>query len=359
MLMSRLSLPHLPPPSLAIVCSQLDLSLCTVRVLEATCSLDAMAGSMGSGDSRAKRSTNEDSSAGKDTGDDLVGTKIPANAFLLSSPHKSLVIVAPSEAERDIWLNDISKSIEDLGSTFYGKKRALDFDDLKDIVGNAAILKPYSSAKFCYVCSAKFSLLRTKHHCRKCGNVVCNRCSTRRVPVSVLEGGVGSRGKSEGGTARICDNCCRVVGAFGKDAVNASRLAGFLMMRKGKHRKTWKRYFIIAKQLEDSRRVIEYRETEFSPAKGYISFTGFVFPPLNALHLAKCVCIAVVRLAHAMHTWRQHILRSCMNKSPPTHHLTRRRSTIISHHDILTPHPVWASGPSPLNLGCSSCSRRT
>jgi hypothetical protein len=45
---------------------------------------------------------------------------------------------------------------------------------------------------FCHGCQAKFSVVRRKHHCRRCGNVYCNKCS----PKSPMHSG-----------ARICVRC--------------------------------------------------------------------------------------------------------------------------------------------------------
>ena len=36
----------------------------------------------------------------------------------------------------------------------------------------------------CKACSATFTFFVRKHHCRKCGNIFCNKCSTARVPLS-------------------------------------------------------------------------------------------------------------------------------------------------------------------------------
>mmetsp|Transcript_20448 Transcript_20448/g.37984 ORF Transcript_20448/g.37984 Transcript_20448/m.37984 type:complete len:536 (-) Transcript_20448:14-1621(-) len=40
-----------------------------------------------------------------------------------------------------------------------------------------------SSVQYCNFCSAAFSMLFRKHHCRRCGLVVCSSCSTSRVPL--------------------------------------------------------------------------------------------------------------------------------------------------------------------------------
>lgn len=38
-------------------------------------------------------------------------------------------------------------------------------------------------AKRCMNCERGFGFTRRRHHCRKCGNIFCNICSTSRLPV--------------------------------------------------------------------------------------------------------------------------------------------------------------------------------
>ncbi|KAG5358298.1 Zinc finger FYVE domain-containing protein 26 [Yarrowia sp. B02] len=44
-----------------------------------------------------------------------------------------------------------------------------------------AVWIPDDQASSCYCCQATFSLFNRRHHCRKCGNVVCNSCSTTKT----------------------------------------------------------------------------------------------------------------------------------------------------------------------------------
>ena len=52
----------------------------------------------------------------------------------------------------------------------------------------------------CSICRAEFHLLRRRHHCRKCGQIVCNACSKWRERVTTSYGEV-KKGK------RVCDHC--------------------------------------------------------------------------------------------------------------------------------------------------------
>mmetsp|Transcript_22611 Transcript_22611/g.33065 ORF Transcript_22611/g.33065 Transcript_22611/m.33065 type:complete len:233 (+) Transcript_22611:91-789(+) len=50
----------------------------------------------------------------------------------------------------------------------------------------------------CMVCATKFSFFTRKHHCRGCGNIICNQCSPDRIRI---------REYREYGPVRICRLC--------------------------------------------------------------------------------------------------------------------------------------------------------
>ena len=83
---------------------------------------------------------------------------------------KSFVAVAEDARERDAWLAAIAGA---------AGARALD-----DEAG--ATLAPVwvedSTEDACQVCGAKFTLFFRRHHCRKCGRLVCGPCSAGRLP---------------------------------------------------------------------------------------------------------------------------------------------------------------------------------
>ncbi|OZJ04377.1 hypothetical protein BZG36_03194 [Bifiguratus adelaidae] len=59
-------------------------------------------------------------------------------------------------------------------------------------------------AKDCRRCHRKFGFMLRKHHCRRCGLVVCDRCSTSR---SVLSRSESAAGQAYMRPVRICDKC--------------------------------------------------------------------------------------------------------------------------------------------------------
>jgi pimeloyl-ACP methyl ester carboxylesterase len=69
---------------------------------------------------------------------------------------------------------------------------------------------PDSAATFCVLCAEEFSLLRRKHHCRKCGGVVCDACSLHRLVLGgsgVTVGGTTPVPASPSQPVRVCDAC--------------------------------------------------------------------------------------------------------------------------------------------------------
>ncbi|KAI9266057.1 armadillo-type protein [Sporodiniella umbellata] len=54
----------------------------------------------------------------------------------------------------------------------------------------------------CYSCHNTFGPLRRRHHCRNCGNIFCQDCSSRNVPLPQL--GYGTR------PVRVCNDCFEV-----------------------------------------------------------------------------------------------------------------------------------------------------
>ncbi|RHZ63724.1 hypothetical protein Glove_328g26 [Diversispora epigaea] len=65
----------------------------------------------------------------------------------------------------------------------------------------------------CRRCRKRFGLFVRKHHCRKCGQVVCDRCSTARVPLpssqvlSESSTGNGLNTNQSTQPVRVCDSC--------------------------------------------------------------------------------------------------------------------------------------------------------
>lgn len=99
------------------------------------------------------------------------------NLWLIRTPRKSFYVAASSIEEKEGWITHIRDcqsnllldSRHQLGSTF------------------AATWIPDGSAMKCMRCFKKFTLTKRRHHCRKCGFLVCNRCSKDKVPLNNID----------------------------------------------------------------------------------------------------------------------------------------------------------------------------
>ena len=56
-------------------------------------------------------------------------------------------------------------------------------------------------ANKCMNCNKPFGVLTRKHHCRKCGDIFCNKCSKSK---KVVEGWGGEK-------QRVCDKCAAIL----------------------------------------------------------------------------------------------------------------------------------------------------
>lgn len=93
------------------------------------------------------------------------------NGWQVISPKKSFAVFAATKTEKDEWMAHIRKCIDDL----------LSKGDKTPAKEHAAVWVPDSEAQFCMHClKAKFTTMNRRHHCRKCGAVVCGACSNRR-----------------------------------------------------------------------------------------------------------------------------------------------------------------------------------
>ena len=65
--------------------------------------------------------------------------------------------------------------------------------------------RPDSSALQCHLCHSTFSFFNRRHHCRRCGEIFCSKCSshTNVLPYPIRRPGADA----EIGVVRVCDTC--------------------------------------------------------------------------------------------------------------------------------------------------------
>ena len=78
-------------------------------------------------------------------------------------------------------------------SLFHSKKKGEPNKINEDVV-----MVPDHKHKHCMQCGKEFSMFHRKHHCRKCGNLVCDDCSKQKWYIE---------SPSAKGNQRVCDTC--------------------------------------------------------------------------------------------------------------------------------------------------------
>jgi hypothetical protein len=93
------------------------------------------------------------------------------NGWVIRTASKSFAVYAATSTEKQEWMAHINKCIVDL----------LRKSGKKAVEVHAAVWVPDSEAAVCMHCKkTQFTVLNRRHHCRKCGVVVCGPCSNKR-----------------------------------------------------------------------------------------------------------------------------------------------------------------------------------
>lgn len=125
------------------------------------------------------------------------------NELNIESVERSFILSASSEVERDDWLEAISNAISEYTKkmiTFISSR----YHDEGEADGSGAPLGskapiwiPDLRATMCMICTCEFTLTWRRHHCRACGKVVCQTCSSNKHHLEYMKNQL----------ARVCDQC--------------------------------------------------------------------------------------------------------------------------------------------------------
>nr|XP_046241261.1 pleckstrin homology domain-containing family F member 1 [Scatophagus argus] len=105
--------------------------------------------------------------------EDLADGMRMKNQWLIRTPRKSFYVAASSFEEKCAWM----EHIKDCHS------RILQNGGRRSTSTFAVTWIPDQASAICMRCSDKFSVTQRRHHCRKCGFVVCGACSTKRAVI--------------------------------------------------------------------------------------------------------------------------------------------------------------------------------
>jgi len=95
------------------------------------------------------------------------------------------------------------------------EKEGLTFGILAGTQARQAVSSFFGEAKWqkdsevhtCHECHTKFGVFTRKHHCRNCGNIFCNKCTTKRITMSNPLTEKGTPAVGEVKDCRVCDVC--------------------------------------------------------------------------------------------------------------------------------------------------------
>ncbi|KAL0585804.1 hypothetical protein ABG067_004527 [Albugo candida] len=103
----------------------------------------------------------------------------PNCGFVVTSLSKSFLLFAPNIAQRSEWVECIQYAIREAQRQAHGGAEGPN--------DAAALWVPDRVAGSCTVCHAPFRLYFRRHHCRRCGVVVCGNCSRRKSILFVTQ----------------------------------------------------------------------------------------------------------------------------------------------------------------------------
>ncbi|XP_045544447.1 FYVE, RhoGEF and PH domain-containing protein 6 [Salmo salar] len=127
------------------------------------------------------------------------------NELTIESVERSFILSGSSAVERDDWLEAISTAINDytrkkisfISSKTLEETGSEDSGSGAPLGSKAPIWIPDPRATMCMVCTCEFTLTWRRHHCRACGKVVCQSCSSNKHCLEYLKNQL----------ARVCDQC--------------------------------------------------------------------------------------------------------------------------------------------------------
>jgi hypothetical protein len=118
------------------------------------------------------------------------------NGFFIMTPQKSFAVYANSAREKNEWITRLTEYINSAQPDV----------NKHVVIGQSEYLAPlfipFAKVSNCMVCKHKFNVLFRKHHCKKCGHVVCDECSKFRYILKQM---------SADEPKRVCATCSEMI----------------------------------------------------------------------------------------------------------------------------------------------------
>jgi len=121
--------------------------------------------------------------------------------FTIRATQRSFTLRARDEAEKAAWISALEAAIETnirrRSSFLAATTAAFPQPPGTELGRQAPVWVPDYRVTMCQLCTAEFSLMFRRHHCRSCGKVVCDLCSGNRAPLEY----------KNNHPERVCDLC--------------------------------------------------------------------------------------------------------------------------------------------------------
>jgi len=101
------------------------------------------------------------------------------NSIIIKAPVKSFYVRFPTLTELNDDFNLINNAIIE-------EKKKLKSRNQETETLQAAVWVPDKFQDSCGICQSAFTFINRKHHCRKCGSLVCRNCSSKKLIVQEI-----------------------------------------------------------------------------------------------------------------------------------------------------------------------------
>eukprot|EP00743_Colponemidia_sp_Colp-15_P005626 GILK01006048.1.p1 GENE.GILK01006048.1~~GILK01006048.1.p1 ORF type:complete len:905 (+),score=176.97 GILK01006048.1:32-2716(+) len=131
------------------------------------------------------------------------------NSFQIISAEKSFTVFADTLKQKKAWLSTFRQAVENLKNQFMNP----DGTTQVSIRREAPVWLPDSHSPSCQLCIMNFTLMKRRHHCRRCGKVVCGSCSSHSALLPNIDANK---------EVRVCDLCyAEIIGSNTQRRVSA------------------------------------------------------------------------------------------------------------------------------------------
>eukprot|EP00026_Physarum_polycephalum_P006886 Phypoly_transcript_06939.p1 GENE.Phypoly_transcript_06939~~Phypoly_transcript_06939.p1 ORF type:complete len:369 (+),score=54.34 Phypoly_transcript_06939:492-1598(+) len=110
-------------------------------------------------------------------------------SFVIANTQKSFAVIAENKELKDEWLADLNQQTKllMLRKDSFKNKQSLESSGDSVSSAEAPVWAPDDSATACIICKDEFNFFNRRHHCRACGQVICGKCSDKKLRIATLD----------------------------------------------------------------------------------------------------------------------------------------------------------------------------